>query len=543
MLKIKRWSALLMVMGAVGGCARSDALHKTASSESDNIELTKVDYKLDNDVSTASIKKTATPLPAPADPVKTADKTPESETKTASIPASDTLSSITTPKSGRHSKPSNGKSKVTLSTLLNEMLVSNPDIAIAGAKEKEQWFGVKVAEAAKMPTVDVSSSAGPQRVFEPTPGGDAVRRDVTASVRQTLFDFGATSNDIKRAERSYASATNAKLAKAEAIAESVMEAYLDVKKADEMISVTKRNIEAHQKILDLVSMTAKNGSGTVADVKRITTRLESAKSDLIDLTTKRSDGADAFKNLTNTEFDRIDDAGYQKLFGKITGLDVAAIEINPVVQSINEEIESLKYQLASVKAGKLPVIALQGSVKASRNLNSPEASDEQVSTYAIATVRVPLYDGGLNDNQQGQIASRLEAAQLRLEKQKRDLLQQSENVKRLSDSGNNKTGSIEARVSAAKKVAELALEQFKTGGRTLFELLDAQSESFKSQSDLIQQSYERKKSMLVALQIKGKLVESILAISPPENGPVTNTVHVTVPTSGPQFNLPGVNLQ
>ena len=258
---------MLMVMGAVGGCARSDALHKTASSESDNIELTKVDYKLDNDVSTASIKKTATPLPAPADPVKTADKTPESETKTASIPASDTLSSITTPKSGRHSKPSNGKSKVTLSTLLNEMLVSNPDIAIAGAKEKEQWFGVKVAEAAKMPTVDVSSSAGPQRVFEPTPGGDAVRRDVTASVRQTLFDFGATSNDIKRAERSYASATNAKLAKAEAIAESVMEAYLDVKKADEMISVTKRNIEAHQKILDLVSMTAKNGSGTVADVK------------------------------------------------------------------------------------------------------------------------------------------------------------------------------------------------------------------------------------------------------------------------------------
>ena len=231
------------------------------------------------------------------------------------------------------------------------------------------------------------------------------------------------------------------------------------------------------------------------------------------------------------------------MFGKITGLDEAAIEVNPVVQSINEEIEALKYQLASVKAGKLPVIALQGSVKAARNVNSPEASDEQVSTYAIATLRVPLYDGGLNENQQGQIASRLEGAQLRLEKQKRDLLQQSENVKRLSDSGNNKTGSIEARVSAAKKVAELAVEQFKTGGRTLFELLDAQSESFKSQSDLIQQTYERKKSMLVALQIKGKLVASILALSPPQNGLVSDTVHVTVPTSGPEFNLPGVRLQ
>ena len=543
MQKIRRWSALLMVMGAVGGCARSDALHKTGSLESDNIELTKVDYKLDGDQTTASIKKKAQPLSAPDTSVATADKANEPSITTASIPAAQPLPSISSSNAVSRSSLADIKSKITLSTLLNEMLVSNPDIAIAGAKEKEQWFGVKVAEAAKMPTLDVSSSAGPQRIFEPTPGGDAIRRDVTASVRQTLYDFGATANDIKRAERSYASASNAKLAKAEQIAESVMEAYLDVKKADELIAVTKRNIEAHQKILDLVSMTAQNGSGTVADVKRITTRLESAKSDLIDLTTKRSDGADAFKNLTDVPFDKIDEAGYQKLFGKITGLDEAAIEVNPVVQSINEEIEALKYQLASVKAGKLPVIALQGSVKAARNVNSPEASDEQVSTYAIATLRVPLYDGGLNENQQGQIASRLEGAQLRLEKQKRDLLQQSENVKRLSDSGNNKTGSIEARVSAAKKVAELAVEQFKTGGRTLFELLDAQSESFKSQSDLIQQTYERKKSMLVALQIKGKLVASILALSPPQNGPVSDTVHVTVPTSGPEFNLPGVRLQ
>jgi len=543
MQKIRRWSALLMVMGAVGGCARSDALHKTASLDSDNIELTKVDYKLDGDPTTASIKKTAKSLEAPETTTQTAEKSAESTITTASIPAAETLSSSASPNPVSRSSLADIKTKITLSTLVNEMLVSNPDIAIAGAKEKEQWFGVKVAEAAKKPTLDLSTSAGPQRIFEPTPGGDAIRRDVSASVRQTLYDFGATSNDIKRAERSYASATNAKLAKAEAIAENVMESYLDVKKADELIAVTKRNIEAHQKILDLVSMTAQNGSGTVADVKRITTRLESAKSDLIDLTTKRSDGADAFKNLTDVPFDRIDEKGYQKLFGKITGLDEAAIEVNPVVQSINEEIEALKYQLASVKAGKLPVIALQGGVKAARNVNSPDASDEQVSSFAIATLRMPLYDGGLNENQQGQIASRLEAAQLRLEKQKRDLLQQSENVKRLSDSGNNKTGSIEARVSAAKKVAELAVEQFKTGGRTLFELLDAQSESFKSQSDLIQQTYERKKSMLIALQIKGKLVASILALSPPQNGPVAETVHVTVPTSGPEFNLPGVRLQ
>jgi adhesin transport system outer membrane protein len=509
--KFENLAILLLIMGAAGSCARTDSLRAKTDSKITMSELAKIDT-----------------------------------TKTASVPDKDDVAEKAVKSETKQSLKN--RQRKTLSTLLAELLINNPDIAIAGAREKEQWFGVKVAEAAKYPTLDVSASGGPQRVFIPSPGGDAIRRDVAANFKQTLFDFGATKNDIKRAERSYASATKARIAKAESVADNVMEAFLDVKKSDELIAVTRKNIDAHQKILQLVSLTADNGSGTVADVKRITTRLESAKSDLIDLTTTRSDGADAFKNLTDSDYDMIDAKGYERLFGKITGLDAAAIEVNPQVQSINDEIEALTYQIESVKAGKLPVIGLQGSVKAAKNVNSPEDTDEQVSSFAIATLKIPLYDGGLNKNQVGQIQSRLEGAKLRLEKQKRDLLQQAENVKRLSDSGNNKSGSIQARVDAAKKVAELAFEQFKSGGRTLFELLDAQSESFKSQSDLIQQVYERKKSMLKALQIKGQLVDSILAIAPPQPGTLTassvttKSITTVAPPSG-DFNLPGVKVR
>ncbi|MEN9896167.1 MAG: hypothetical protein RIR97_2019 [Pseudomonadota bacterium] len=491
------WTIMLLLVGIAGGCARSDALRSTDDSAT-----------------------------KPAEEAKLEDGQAENRGVTTA--------SILPPKK---------QGKKTLSTLLAEMLVNNPDIAIAGAREKEQWFGVKLAEAAKNPNFDVSASAGPQHIFIPSSGGDAIRRDMTVSMRQTLYDFGVISNDIKRAERSYASATKARIAKAESVAQDVMDAFLDVKKFDELIAVTQKSIAAHQKILDLVSITAENGSGTMADVKRITAKLENAKSDLIDLTTRRGDAADVFKNLTDTEFGQIDDRAYSKLFGKVTELDAAAIEVNPDVQSINEEIESLKYQLASVKAGKMPVIALQGSVKAARNVNSAASSDEQFSTYAIATLRVPLYDGGVNDSQLGQIESRLEAAKLRLEKQKRDLLQQTENVKRLSQSGGDKAGSIEVRVNAAKKVADLYFEQFKTGGRTLFELLDAQSESYKSQSDLIQQAYERKTSILQALRIKGNLVRSILETSPPDiHIELDETASVSEPPPA-DFGLPGVRVQ
>lgn len=403
--------------------------------------------------------------------------------------------------------------KMTLGQLMMALIESNPDIGIAGAREKEQFAGIRTAEAARKPTVDGSLSAGPQQVVLPGPPDGMLRRDASITLKQTLYDFGATKNDVKRAETAYDSATSSRIAKTEETALAMMEAFLKVKQGDEMMAVTRDNIVAHQTILDLVKLSEENGNSTVADIKRITTRLENAKTSLVDLKTARTNAADKFRYVAGLEVDGVDASGYEKLDGKVGSIDDAVLDTNPSVIAIQQEIESLRFQLASTKAQKMPVFGLQGTVKASQHLNDSTTDDNEFSAYVLATMRVPLYDGGLNASQQDQIRSRIDSALFKLERQRRTLQEEARSASRAVTADSDKSESLAARVDAARKVADLYLEQFKNGGRSIFELLDGQAEYFKARSDLIEQKFSRRRAQISALQLRGNLVESLLAIN------------------------------
>ena len=410
------------------------------------------------------------------------------------------------------SSPKSSK-KLTLSQLTMALVESNPDIGMAGSREKEIFASIRTAQAAGKPTLDGSISAGPQQLVLPAPVDTTLRRDASITLKQTLYDFGATKNDVKRAESSYDSATSMRIAKTEEAALNMMEAFLKVKQNDEMMAVTRDNIAAHQKILDLVQLSAEGGNSTVADIKRITTRLENAKTSLVDLKTARTNAADKFRYVAGLEVDNVDSSGYEKLDGKVNTLDNATLETNPAIISIQHEIEALRYQLAATKAQKLPVFGLQGTVKGAQNMNDSSPHDNEFSAYVLATVKVPLYDGGLNDSQQDQIRSRIDNAMYKLERQRRTLQEEARSASRAMTADSDKSDSLATRVDAARKVAELYLEQFKSGGRSIFELLDGQAEYFKARSDLIEQKFTRRRAQISALQLRGELVSSLLAIN------------------------------
>jgi adhesin transport system outer membrane protein len=405
------------------------------------------------------------------------------------------------------------RSRMTISEMTEKVIRDNPDIGMSGAREREQLTSVALAKAARLPTVEGSASTGPQRIYDPSTGS-MIRKEASVELNQKIFDFGAISNDIRRAESTYESATSNRLSKAEEVAFDMMTSYLKVKQAEEMISVVEHNIAAHQKILDLVQLNADNGNASLADIKRITTRLETAKSTLVDLKTSRSDAADSFITVTGYDVSSVEGADFRKLNGDPVGLTQAALDVHPSVLAIEKEVEALRYQLASLKAGKLPVIGMQAKVSASGNLNSNSPTDRSSSASLLATLKVPLFDGGVNDYQQEQILSRLDDAMLRLDKQRRDLREAARNAARAVEADGDKASALGLRVEAARKVAELSLEQFKDGGRTIFDLLDSQSEYFKAQTDLIEQDYARRKAQITGLQLRGKLVLTLLELAP-----------------------------
>lgn len=412
-------------------------------------------------------------------------------------------------------RPGSREGKLGLGEVLRRLIRTNPDVGIAAAREKEQYAAVAGANAGFLPTVDAVGGIGPQRQYETSPAGNAIRREAGLSVRQTIYDFGIAQSNFDRTALAYQSATSARVAKTEQTAYDMLEALMKVQQIDETIVLTRRNIATHERILKLVQSSEANGNSTLADSKRVTTRLESAKTSLIDLVTDRTNAADAFRRLTELEVDRVADTTTRRLVGRPDDLDQERLDLNPEVQSILSEIASLREQLKGVEAGVLPNLGVEGNWKYGRQVSEPDVtSDKRMYGNVLLSLRVPLYDGGLNDSARQQVRARIEGAQLRLEKRRRELREEAQGAVRITSSDRDKTGTLAARVASARQVQDLYLMQFRDGTRTIFEVLDAQVDLVKAEGDLILQTYTRRRSQIRALLLRGTLVQSILSADP-----------------------------
>lgn len=404
------------------------------------------------------------------------------------------------------------KGKLRLKDALKRVIEDSPDLGIAAAKEREQFAAIRGASAGHYPSIELTSSAGPQRTWDKGQAGTGTRREMGLSMRQTLYDFGATTNNRERAELAHDSARSARLAKTEQITFDMLETLMKVQQIDETIALTKRSITAHQNILAIVERNESDGNSSVADIKRITTRLESAKGNLIDLTTERASASDAFRRLTTLEVDTIVDTITPRLKGKVVDVPSEEIDRNHEIRAIEMEIASLNKQLAAAASSTLPTLGLEGSYKFGRQMSEPLESDRRHYGNILVAFRMPLTDGGANLSQREQILARIQGAEFRREKRRRELREDGLGAARVVSSNQSKLASLEARVQSSRKVVDLYLLQFKEGGRTIFDLLDSQGDLLKAETDLVSQKYMRRRASLKSLLVRGELVSTIFGM-------------------------------
>jgi|GEM_PF-3204844 len=402
--------------------------------------------------------------------------------------------------------------KLRLKDALMRVIADSPELGIAAAKEREQFAAIRGAKAGRYPVIELSSSAGPQQSWNQGQVGTGTRREVGLSMRQMLYDFGATDNNQARAEFAHDSARSARLAKTEQVGFDLIETLMKVQQIDETIALTKRSIAAHQHILSIVERNESDGNSSVADIKRITTRLESARGNLIDLTTERASASDAFRRLTTFDVDMIIDTVTPRLRGQVLDVAGADIDRNHEIRAIGMEIASLDKQLAAAQSGALPSLGLEGSYKFGRQMSEPLESDRRHNGNILVVFRMPLMDGGANLSQREQILARLEGAQFRLEKRRRELREDGLGAARIVSTNQSKLASLEARVQSSRKVVDLYMLQFKEGGRTIFDLLDSQGDLLKAETDLINQKYMRRRAGLKSLLVRGELVSTIFGM-------------------------------
>jgi outer membrane protein, adhesin transport system len=434
---------------------------------------------------------------------------------------------------------------VSLHDAVMQAALSHPEIAAAGARVREARAGISIAESGLYPQGDVrvalgaaqSGNSGGKRVFDKSnPDGNA-RMDTTLSMKQLLYDFGATRLDTERATYVRDAEKLRLMDKIDDIVLKTAHAYLKILESRALLGLVDETITAHRRLAGIVQANQKEGNGTAADVNRVSSRLTDIQAIRSDVSLQMMGAEEQFMRLTRINPGALSAA--PDLSGRLPASPAAAIAAmranSPRLGALSLTARASEKEIESQRAGQMPKVQLEvdGDTKnyaaLNRNRNEAEAR-------AMIAVRYRFMDGGLATATEEQLSHRRESTLHMLRNEDEQTSADIRQAYRAVDSARRKERLVGEGVLTSRKVQELYLEQFKAGRRTVFELLDSQMSSFTVRRSEIESRFERQKAVFEILRNSGRLAEAMSRATGSGaigSGASGQTRHATVRPKGP----------
>lgn len=412
------------------------------------------------------------------------------------------------PEEGSDQSDADADDGITLAEAVRRTLSRSPDVGIADAQTKQSLHAVDMARASMRPTVDVSGSIGVEGVMNDKETIPIVnRKEAALSVKYMLFDAGQSRRELTRQHHLYESAI---FRMSDAVAKTtlqVVEAYLSIFEIDEYIGAAEQNVRAHEKIMALIKANEAEGNGTVADVQRVSSRLDKARASLIDLKSNREDAVEAFRRLTKISPEKLVRPKDRKRT-ELTDEEIdIVIDSSPQIRSFLADLASLDEMADAIRAGRKPKVTFEINGNMRNDVGGLSGNTHDLRS--MINLRHTLYDGGFSSASLDQVFERYRETEFRLRKAREEMREAMRNNFRTAETGQNKKESLDNRLASSRKVLELYMEQFGGGERTIFELLDAQQDVFAAESDSISSRWETQRNEYRNLALAGSITRIV----------------------------------
>lgn len=409
----------------------------------------------------------------------------------------------------------------SLGDAVAEALKQNPDIQIAYARRDDAKWGIAEARAATLPRVDASAGIGPNLNGD-GPNGEHRDRHYEASItaHQNVFDFGTTLNDIRRARAAYQAADWNARGQIEEVSLQIAESYLTMLERQRLVELAENAISEHQRILKMVDTQRGLGLVTGADVNRVQSRLDNVKSQLLDRRSEFDQARESFRRLLGRAPQRVVDVpAPDKVLPATADAAAAMVEDHsPRVMQAELERRSVERQLASHKGSYFPKLGLEA--QASYRDDVLVDVNRRKDYRAVAIVNYNIFNGGADRAVAKRIEARVTESAFQVDKARREADQDIRNDFSALKAAQDKVATIDSELGAAQKVADSYVEQFKTGSRTAFDLLDSQQALFTSRANRITNGTKLTLQGFRVLSRLGMLFETLTgAPSQPVVGP------------------------
>ena len=406
----------------------------------------------------------------------------------------------------------------TLRDAVEDTINTNPDIIAEHYNKKAFRTNIDEQERDYYPTLDLAGYVEKSKthnnpdVAPPTKGWAG--KDgwhMTLKFEQVLYDGGLTPNEVEQYKHRYYNIKYTSNDKVENIIASVISSYLDLLQNQAVMAIDDVKLESHDKYLELAKSKEKD-TGEILDRLQVESKITAIMDNYLDQIVQRQ------KSLST----------YQKLSGqKITGEICKPIMDEKLIPSTIEEAiqmalrsdsriraqkERIKEQqaLVRVKEAKFrPDLKFQVEGQWDDDLALPENGRQDIYRVRLQS-NWNLYEGGKTTVAHQREKINLLEQQKILDSIKNDIIDGIKGTYNTYFERKKRIDNLEKFVSLNKKIVDVYNQQIKDGSRTFVDLLNAETELFRTRVLLVEEKFAKYQEYFKVLRNLNKISDTIL---------------------------------
>lgn len=335
--------------------------------------------------------------------------------------------------------------------------------------------------------------------------------NITLQLEQVLYDGGRTPSEVEEYRHRYNANKFRSDRRVEEIVRESIDSYMSLVKSQELIDISKNSINLHDDYLK-IAKEKEEISGEILESHQVNSKKH--------YVTDRLHEQNITKTQANTNFEKLTS---QKIKGNICKPNIDeklipntiekavedAVRNNPKILEAMEKVKEQRENLVQADAAFLPTLKFQWQTSWDNDLAYPENGRQDISRLRLI-VDWNIFEGGKNLIAREREKLFLQEQQKILDNTTKEVIQEITSSYQNYFENKAKLENIKKYVNENKNIKDVYVKQLEDGTRTFIDILNAESEYFRSQLDAVDQEFEVYNLYFDLLMQRNILTDSIL---------------------------------
>ncbi len=293
----------------------------------------------------------------------------------------------------------------------------------------------------------------------------------------------------------------------------VAELYLNILASQDSVELTRRELEAVTRQLQLAQARRRSGLSRITDVHDARARKASVEANLIEARNQLDDARQALKEAIGRLPSRL--AGLRPDIRLMSPNPASverwikvALKNNPSLLERSQAVLVARQEIRRQKAGHLPTVDLTARLNNRKTEGTLFGGGSEVQTTDLSLrLTVPIYQGGVVTSRAKQAAWNYQKAMHELEQRRRAVIRETRAAYFGVLTSISKVRAFRQSVISQKKALEAKRAGFRSGLFTSLAVLDAERDLYKARRDYAQARYDFILNTLRLKYATGQLAE------------------------------------